>query len=71
MDLTQEQQTIGLMIDQMNAAAIDCTKTLAEAQDAILAGQQNSAIGALLGIEQQIDLLKTLYGAALAVHRIR
>lgn len=70
MDLTLGQQTIGMLVDQMSAASTECTQALGEAQGLILNGNQNGTIGALLGIERQIDLLKTLHGAVLAIHRI-
>lgn len=62
-------ETMGVMIGEMHRSAELSAKTLNEAHALICEGNRNGAVGALAEIERQIDNLKKLYDATLALHR--
>lgn len=62
-------ETMSVMIGEMHRSAEISATTLAEAHDLIGNGNRNGAIGALAEIERQIDNLKKMYDATLALHR--
>lgn len=68
--LTPTQETLAVMIGEMHSAAERSTKVLGEAFTAINDGNQNGAIGALVEIERQIETVKKLYDATLALNRL-
>jgi hypothetical protein len=55
----------------LNDLLITAAERSAEAQELAQNGECNSAIGAILELDSILDDAKTLYGAALALHRTK
>ena len=66
-DLTKK--AIAANIEAFRQLLADAAITAAEAFQAIEAGEQNQAIGAILGLESKLEDALALYRAAVALHR--
>lgn len=53
----------------LHAILANAAERSADAHALILRGEQNAAIGALLDLDDVLNDAKSLYGAALAMHR--
>ena len=71
---TNIESTMKIVAITANLAALHAilkhaAERSAEAHGVILRGERNGAIGALLGLDAILEDAKTLYGAAMALHR--
>lgn len=56
-------------LEALNALLQEAAAHVEEATGYIADGEQNAAIGTVLGLEQSLDSAQKLLGAALALHR--
>jgi hypothetical protein len=66
-DLTKK--AIAANIEAMRQILTDAVIRASEAFQAIQAGEQNQAIGAMLGLDRALEDALALYRAAVALHR--
>ncbi len=64
-------KTIAEIIEALDAILEEAYITSATGRDAINAGEQNQAIGALHGIDKKLEEALALHGAVIALHRRR
>jgi hypothetical protein len=68
---TSKVRAIASNIRMLNAILGTAATHSAEAHNLIVHGKCNGAIGALVSLGSILDEAKALYGAALALHRVR
>jgi hypothetical protein len=62
---------IAANLEALHFILVDAAKLSAEAHELMQRGERNGAIGAALGLDVVLDDAMALYGAALALHRLR
>jgi hypothetical protein len=63
------KKAIAANIEAMRQMLMDAVLRASEAFQAIQAGEQNQAIGAMLGLDRDLEYALALYRAAVALHR--
>ena len=66
-DLTKK--AIAANIEALDQMLADMATRVAEAYQAIEAGEQNQAVGTILGLDQELEDALALYRAAIALHK--
>jgi len=64
-------RAIAANLEALHGLLMEAAKRSAEGHDLIQRDEPNGAIGAVLGLDAILDDAKALYGAALALHRLR
>jgi hypothetical protein len=64
-------RAIAANLEALHGLLLDAAKRSAQGYDLIQLDEANGAIGAVLGLDAVLDDAKALYGAALALHRLR
>jgi hypothetical protein len=68
--MTAKSTAIAANIEAMRSLIADALVRATEADQAMQAGEQNQAIGALIGIDEKLENALALYRAALALQSI-
>ena len=63
--------TLHPLISTMRSQLALISERVVEAESYAAEGKQNSTIGTIAGLDRELDELKALYGAAMAIHRLQ
>ena len=69
MEKATRQAAIAANLSALRAILESALLRAVDAENAVMDGETNQAIGAALGVETMLDEARALFGAALALHR--